>query len=43
MYEPLHPMKFSYFVSYRDQIRGGMHYMIEKHGFQNGLLADSVE
>ena len=34
MYEPLHPMKFSYFVSYRDQIRGGMAYMIEKHGFK---------
>lgn len=32
MYEPLHPMKFSYFVSYRDQIRGGMRYMVEKHG-----------
>ena len=32
MYEPLHPMKFSYFVSYRDQIRGGMKYMVEKHG-----------
>ena len=34
MYEPLHPMKFSYFVSYRDQIRGGMAYMIEKHGYK---------
>ena len=33
MHEPLHPMKFNYFVSYRDQIRGGMKYMIEKHGF----------
>jgi branched-chain amino acid transport system substrate-binding protein len=33
MFEPLHPMKFSYFVSYRDQIRGGMKYMAEKHGF----------
>jgi branched-chain amino acid transport system substrate-binding protein len=26
MYEPLHPMKFSYFVSYRDQARAGMAY-----------------
>lgn len=34
MYEPLHPMKFSYFVSYRDQIIGGMKYMIEKHDFK---------
>jgi len=33
MHEPLHPMKFNYFVSYRDQIRGGMKYMIEEHGF----------
>lgn len=34
MHEPLHPMKFNYFVSYRDQIRGGMAYMVEKHGFK---------
>ena len=32
MYEPLHPMKFSYYVSYRDQIRGGIRYMVEKTG-----------
>ena len=32
MYEPLHPMKFSYYVSYRDQIRGGVHYMTKKTG-----------
>jgi len=32
MYEPLHPMKFSYYVSYRDQIRGAVHYMAEKTG-----------
>lgn len=30
MHEPLHPMKFNYFVSYRDQIIGGMKYMIGK-------------
>jgi len=35
MYEPLHPMKYSYFVSYRDQIRGGMAYMVQKHGFKS--------
>ena len=38
MYEPLHPMKFSYFVSYRDQIRGGMHHMVEKHGVEKVCL-----
>ena len=38
MYEPLHPMKFSYFVSYRDQIRGGMRYMVEKHGIEKVCL-----
>jgi branched-chain amino acid transport system substrate-binding protein len=38
MYEPLHPMKFSYFVSYRDQIRGGMKYMVEKHGMEKVCL-----
>jgi branched-chain amino acid transport system substrate-binding protein len=38
MYEPLHPMKFSYFVSYRDQIRGGMRYMAEKHGIEKVCL-----
>lgn len=32
MYEPLHPMKFSYYVSYRDQIRGGVRYMSSKFG-----------
>ena len=34
MHEPLHPMKFNYFVSYRDQIRGGMAFMVKKHGFK---------
>ena len=38
MYEPLHPMKFSYFVSYRDQIRGGMKYMVDKHGISKVCL-----
>ena len=32
MHEPLHPMKFNYFVSYRDQIIGGMKYMVAKYG-----------
>ena len=31
MYEPLHPMKFSYFVSYRDQTRASMAYMVERY------------
>jgi branched-chain amino acid transport system substrate-binding protein len=34
MYEPLHPMKFSFFVSYRDQIRGGMRYLVQKYGYE---------
>ncbi|MGI9272085.1 MAG: ABC transporter substrate-binding protein [Woeseiaceae bacterium] len=34
MHEPLHPMKYNYFVSYRDQIRGGMAYMVEKGGIK---------
>jgi branched-chain amino acid transport system substrate-binding protein len=32
MYEPLHPLKFSYYVSYRDQTRGGVRYFVEKTG-----------
>ncbi|MDH4072148.1 MAG: ABC transporter substrate-binding protein [Gammaproteobacteria bacterium] len=32
MYEPLHRMKFSYFVSYRDQVRGGVRYFTQKLG-----------
>ena len=32
MYDPHHPLKFSYFVSYQDQVRGGMAYMVEQHG-----------
>ncbi len=44
MYEPLHPMKFSYFVSYRDQARAGIKYMVEKHGLESvcfqGLASD---
>ena len=38
MYEPLHPMKFSFFVSYRDQIRGGMRYLLEKNGLKKVCL-----
>ncbi len=38
MYEPLHPMKFSYFVSYRNQARGGIGYMVAKHGYENVCL-----
>jgi len=32
MYEPLHPLKFSYYVSYRDQVRGAVDYMAKKTG-----------
>ena len=38
MYEPLHPMKFSYFVSYRDQVRGAIRYMIENSDIRNVCL-----
>ncbi len=38
MYEPLHPMKFSYFVSYRDQTRGAIAYMVEKSGISKVCL-----
>ena len=33
MHEPLHPLQFNYFVSYRDQIIGGMKYMTDRHSF----------
>ena len=38
MYEPLHPLKFSYFVSYRNQARGGINYMVEQYGYKNVCL-----
>lgn len=38
MYEPLHPMKFAYYVSYRDQSRGGIRYMAEEHGIKKVCL-----
>jgi len=38
MYEPLHPMKFSYFISYRDQIRGAVKYMKQKYDVSNVCL-----
>ena len=38
MYEPLHPMKFSYFVSYRDQARSGMAYMTQKYDIKSVCL-----
>jgi branched-chain amino acid transport system substrate-binding protein len=38
MYEPLHPMKYSYFVSYRDQARAGMAYMTGKHDIKSVCL-----
>lgn len=38
MYEPHHPMKFSYFVSYQNQVRGGMAYMIEQNDISKVCL-----
>ncbi|MDJ0655068.1 MAG: ABC transporter substrate-binding protein [Xanthomonadales bacterium] len=38
MYEPLHPMKFSAFVSYRDQVRSGVAHMVKQRGVQNVCL-----
>ena len=38
MYEPLHPMKFSYFVSYRDQARGAIAYMVRNHDISKVCL-----
>jgi len=38
MYEPHHPMKFSYFVSYQNQARGGIRYMVEQHGYKRVCL-----
>ncbi|MFT5501710.1 MAG: branched-chain amino acid transport system substrate-binding protein [Woeseiaceae bacterium] len=38
MYEPLHPMKFSYYVSYRDQGRGGIAYLTEHLGIKKVCL-----
>lgn len=38
MYEPLHPLKFSYFVSYQNQVRGGMAYMVEHHDIGKACL-----
>lgn len=38
MYEPLHPMKFSYFVSYRDQIAGAISYLVERQGLRKVCL-----
>lgn len=38
MYEPLHPMKFSAFVSYRDQVRSGITYMVNDRGIKNVCL-----
>jgi len=32
MHEPLHPLKFAYGVSYRDQVRGAVKYMARKTG-----------
>lgn len=38
MYEPWHPLKFAYFVSYQNQARGGIRYMVEQHGVEKVCL-----
>lgn len=38
MYEPYHPMKFSYFVSYQNQVRGGMAYVVEHNDINKVCL-----
>lgn len=38
MYEPAHPLKFAYFVSYRDQARGAIAYMVKEHGYDKVCL-----
>jgi branched-chain amino acid transport system substrate-binding protein len=38
MYEPLHPLKFAYYVSYENQGRGGIHYMVKRHGIKKVCL-----
>jgi branched-chain amino acid transport system substrate-binding protein len=38
MHEPLHPLKFAYGVSYRDQIRGAVKYMAGKTGARQVCL-----
>jgi branched-chain amino acid transport system substrate-binding protein len=38
MYEPLDPMKFGYFVSYRDQARGSIRYMVEQNGYEKACI-----
>ncbi len=38
MYEPLHPLKFSYFVSYRDQVRAGLAFMVDKYDVKRVCL-----
>jgi len=38
MYEPLHPLKFAYFVSYRDQARSGVKYFVDEFGVKTVCL-----
>lgn len=38
MHEPLHPLKFAYGVSYRDQVRGAVKYMANKSGAKKVCL-----
>lgn len=38
MYEPLHPMKFAYYVSYREQARGGIRHLTQATGAKSVCL-----
>ena len=42
MYEPLHPLKFSYFVSYRDQVRGAIAHMVENNDISKVCLQSAA-
>jgi len=38
MYEPLHPLKFGYFVSYQNQVRGAVAYLNGQNGYNKVCL-----
>lgn len=38
MYEPLHPLKFAYFVSYQNQVRAAIRYLTAQNGYGSVCL-----
>jgi len=38
MYEPLHPLKFAYFVSYQNQVHGAVTYLNAQNGYERICL-----